>query len=304
MPFHIDRFRGSLHVQGMPGAAKWGYLSLLASAWQSDDCTLPTDNYELQILADLTAKEWKQFGALILRRFTEDNGRLINRVLFDEWSEAKANYERKNEQYQALREARIAAGRAGGLAKASKCLASAKQTPSKSVAKSSLTKPNHTIHEEQIPSRVKAASDPRHVPFKLAVETYATFKHVKLPWDGSEAKALDLLLKSAPDLTLADFQVCLNHRARSPGTPHGERPRVWLPHVLKYQEAPLDQFGKTEGSNGTGSYQGKTRSSLNAAHEAIAILQQREDGANRADAGETWGETTGEAGAGRLLGSG
>lgn len=82
------------------------------------------------------------------------------------------------------------------------------------------------IKKKQVPSRGKREADPRHVPFKAAVDAYAAYKRVELPWDGSEAKALDLLLKSLPAMTLQEFQACLNHRARSQGLPHGERPRV------------------------------------------------------------------------------
>lgn len=74
-----------------------------------------------------------------------------------------------------------------------------------------------------------------------------------------------------------------------------------MQRLVRWFTKEQDKGGR---SNGTGNYQGKTRSSLNAAHEAIAILQQREAAANRANVGEAWGETTGEAGAGRLLGPG
>ena len=94
MPFHIDRFRGSLHVQGMPGCARAGYLYLLASAWQSDDCSLPDDDFELQILSGLTQKEWTQYKPVILRRFSNGGEkRLINAVLVAEWTDARDKYE-------------------------------------------------------------------------------------------------------------------------------------------------------------------------------------------------------------------
>jgi hypothetical protein len=81
--------------------------------------------------------------------------------------------------------------------------------------------------------------------------TYAELKQVKLSWDGSDAKALDLLLKSLPAMTLQEFQTCLSNRARSQGVPHGERPRVWLPYIAKYQQGPLNEFGKTEDGSGS-----------------------------------------------------
>jgi hypothetical protein len=97
------------------------------------------------------------------------------------------------------------------------------------------------IKKEQKPSR--AASDQRHVPFKLACEIYAKHKGVTFVWDGGEAKILASLLAASPDLTLGIFQQCLNHRAKSQ-VPHGERPREWLGTILKYQEGPLNEYGK------------------------------------------------------------
>jgi len=124
--------------------------------------------------------------------------------------------------------------------------------------------------QSQKPSRAAREGDPRHGLFRGAVEAYAAFKRVKLPWNGSEARALVVLLRSAPELTLEEFQACLNHRARSPGTPHGERPRVWLPHILKYQQGPLNPFGKTEEANSaTRNNRTKTERSEDAALEYL-----------------------------------
>lgn len=159
------------------------------------------------------------------------------------------------------------------------------------------------IKEKQKPSRDKREPDSRHIPFRVAVEAYGAHLRVKLPWDGSEAKQLDLLLKSSPDLTLAEFQSCLNHRARSPGTPHGERPRSWLPNILKYQQGPLNEFGKTGESNGAFGIT-KDRKHLDGAQQALAVIAEREAGGYYENAGETGGASAGGGGHGRLLGSG
>jgi hypothetical protein len=121
--------------------------------------------------------------------------------------------------------------------------------------------------------------DPRHVAFKMACETYARFKGVTFIWDGSEARALSLLLKSAPQLALRDFQQCLNHRARSPGVPHGERPRLWLQTITRYQQGPLNRFHQTEEDNGKDFGNRKA----NAAHAALARAQARIIAQDRAD---------------------
>ena len=93
MPFHIDRWKGSPHVQAMRAAARAGFLYLLTSMWQTADCTLPTDHYDLATLAGLNADEWAEYGPIILRRFEVINARLRNNVLFAEWSEAKRIFE-------------------------------------------------------------------------------------------------------------------------------------------------------------------------------------------------------------------
>lgn len=295
MPLDIGKYlRDTMHLNAAQHGA---YLLLIMNYWQRGKA-LQNNDQRLAAIARMSSDAWEE-NKVVLAEFFQ--------VTETEWSHRTidADLSRVTKKVEAHR----AAGFASGEARRNKRSTDVEQTFEHISNKpgtndEQLKEKKRNIKQDQRHSRAERPSDPRKAGFRAAIDTYAAFKHVKLPWDGSEAKALDLLLRSAPDLTLADFQTCLNHRARSPGTPHGERPRVWLPHVLKYQEAPLDQFGKTEGSNGTGNYQGKTRSSLNAAHEAIAILQQREADANRADAGEAWGETTGEAGTGRLLGSG
>lgn len=89
MPFHIDRWKGSAHVQAMSSAARSGYLYLLSAAWQTDDCSLPDDEEELQVLSGMTVAEWAESGPRIKRRFTSVEGRLRNVVLHGEWAEAK-----------------------------------------------------------------------------------------------------------------------------------------------------------------------------------------------------------------------
>lgn len=94
MPFHIDRFRGSPDVQAMHPAARWGYLSLLASAWQSEDCTLSSDPIDLASASGLGDELWKQYGPRILKKFRSDgHGHLKNYVLEEEWLEAKRIFE-------------------------------------------------------------------------------------------------------------------------------------------------------------------------------------------------------------------
>lgn len=106
MPFHIDRFRGSPDVQAMHPSARCGFLYLLASAWQTDDCTIANDPIDLATASGLGDELWQMYGTRILRKFEIVDGRLRNAVEFAEWSEAKAVFERN-------RSARSEAGKIG-----------------------------------------------------------------------------------------------------------------------------------------------------------------------------------------------
>jgi uncharacterized protein YdaU (DUF1376 family) len=98
MPFHIDRFRGSPDVQAMHPVARIGYLYLLASAWQTDDCTISDDPLDLASMSGLGDDLWAQYCPRILRKFQCDEigGRLYNPVLREEWSEAKRIFEARS----------------------------------------------------------------------------------------------------------------------------------------------------------------------------------------------------------------
>lgn len=255
MPFHIDRWRGSPSVQAMHPAAQMGYLNLLCSCWQSADCCVPSDPVDLATESRLGDDLWALYGPRILRKFVDVAGRWRNSVLFVEWEEAKSKFE-------ANQKARSEAGKIGNAIRwGRKCDEDATKTiakPSQNIATLTLTGTGTgtDTKEKQKPSRAKKpreekVTDSRHVPFRLACEVYAKHKAVTFVWDASEAKSLSDLLKAAPTLTLAEFQTCIQNRARSPGTPHGDRPRLYLPNILRYQQSPLSQFNRTEEVNGT-----------------------------------------------------
>jgi hypothetical protein len=96
MPFHIDRFRGSPDVQAMAPAARIGFLYLLASAWQTDDCSISADPLDLATMSGLGDDAWATYGPRILRKFVFVDGRLRNEVLFEEWSEAKRIFDARS----------------------------------------------------------------------------------------------------------------------------------------------------------------------------------------------------------------
>ena len=113
----------------------------------------------------------------------------------------------------------------------------------------------------------------RHEACREVCEAYASHKGVGFVWDGSEGKALALLLQACPEMTVERFTECVRHRARSP-VAHGERPRVWLPTLPRYQDGPLDRFGKPEGeNNGTSG-----RSTSGPARNVASGAARRTDG--------------------------
>jgi hypothetical protein len=95
MPFRIDAFKGSPAVQAMHPAARMGYLYLLSYAWQTEDCTVPSDQLELAENSGLGDELWVIHGPRIMRKFesVNGNGRLRNQVCFEEWTEAKRVFE-------------------------------------------------------------------------------------------------------------------------------------------------------------------------------------------------------------------
>ena len=96
-PFRIDAFRGSPSVQAMHPSARAGYLYLLSSCWQSNDCSISSDPLVLAEESGLGDELWSTYGARILRKFEilPDN-KLINLSLQRDWIEAKRVFEARN----------------------------------------------------------------------------------------------------------------------------------------------------------------------------------------------------------------
>jgi uncharacterized protein YdaU (DUF1376 family) len=108
MPLHIDRFLGSASVRAMGPTASMGYLCLLMAQWQSEDCTIPADPFELAERSGLGDELWAHHGSRILRKFksVDGNGRLRNAVCFEEWSEAKRVFDARRESASKTNSAR------------------------------------------------------------------------------------------------------------------------------------------------------------------------------------------------------
>ncbi len=236
MPFHIDRWRGSAHVQAMRAAARSGYLYLLAEAWQTSDCTLPLDNEELQVLSGLREDEWKEFGPRILKRFIEVDGRLVNEVVKAEWAEAKRIFESRSASAKRTTASRSSSG--GRTVTV--------QSPSRradtitGTGTSTETKDKNSCAADAAPP-VRSLAE-----FRAEVDRHWS-EHVRpgvqAPWDRSEDKHLRELLKAMPSLTVLQFREMLDNRARST-VQHSDRPRKWLQSVSTYANGPVDQYGK------------------------------------------------------------
>ena len=99
MPFYIDAFMGSPAVQAMHPTARIGYLCLLARAWQTEDCTIPSDDLMLAEMSGIGDEFWAAYRERILRKFDQVDGtdRLRNAVLYEKWKDARRIYERRRE---------------------------------------------------------------------------------------------------------------------------------------------------------------------------------------------------------------
>jgi hypothetical protein len=88
------------------------------------------------------------------------------------------------------------------------------------------------------------AIDSRHGPVATLVqELFKAQFSVTCPWDGSEGKALNNLLKANPSWTIDELRRMVRNRFASDKV-NGDRPRLWLPNLAKYSSAALDQFQK------------------------------------------------------------
>lgn len=284
-PHEIDIWQGSGAIQILSDTAYRAVHNIIMEMWKSEDCALEEKElHQASRVLDRYAGVRDEVLAYMDR--TED-GRITHFVQRKKWERAKLVYEARQSAAKKTNKTKPKD------AVPSKAPRSAKQSApiaARSADTLRVTETLTTTKKVQVPSRPAVEGDSRHVPFKLACEMYAKHMRVGFAWDASEAKQLALLLKACPALTLPQFQACLNHRARSPGVPHGDRPRSWLPHILKYQEAPLNEFGKTGGNHGNS----KTAGNPNAAMGAFAILDARE--ANRVAADKLRGEQEGVSG--------
>jgi hypothetical protein len=95
-------------------------------------------------------------------------------------------------------------------------------------------------------AKKKKQVDPRHVVFKDMLFRCFRFLNngMNPPWDGSDAKQLDLTLKANPELTADQFYRCLVYYSDSHNIIPGARPRKFLPNISEYANGPLDKYNR------------------------------------------------------------
>ena len=274
MPFHIDRFMGSPTVRALPLEAQMGYLYLLASQWQSEDCTISAETDDLAETSCMGLSLWQVHGERILRKFriVDNNGRIRNDVCFQEWMVAKKVFDARRQAADRTNTARSPHGHRP-------------QTDTVTERRADTRTGTGTVTntKEQIPSPkprkrgsedgMKHSSDPRHVACKAEILAYYQRMNggEEPEWDGHEGRTLGMFLKANPKLTEQGMKRLLEHRAESVLN-HAERPSVWIRKLKNFLNGPLNEYGKplNGGSNGKGNGTGFAHSSKTSGNFAEA----------------------------------
>lgn len=253
MPFEIDAFKGSPAVQAMHPVARIGYWYLLSDAWQTDDCTIPTDPIDLADKSGLGDELWAIHGPRILRKFdpVEGSDRLRNTAEYDRWLDAKRIYDLRH----------IAADRTNKLRSPSR---SPLQSPSADRdASVTLTLARATETETETGTNTKAkeqkpsakAKPPQVVDDRNSFfmqdfrKAFLHINHIEAPWDGKEAGSLARWLKKNPTITREQWQAILRNRRDSPVGQKTELSR-WIGLALSWLDGLADEWGKPTGGNG------------------------------------------------------
>ena len=80
---------------------------------------------------------------------------------------------------------------------------------------------------------------------KLLDEFYAAVNDgKKCPWGGAEGFQLSKLLKEVPDLTVKEFDVCLENYSKSESINLAKRPSTFLHRLVEFRDCPLNKFGR------------------------------------------------------------
>ncbi len=264
MPFYIDRFRGSPDVQAMHPIARIGYLYLLASAWQTDTCTLPNDGFDLANLSGLGEELWTQHSPRILRKFkTLDSGRLQNVALLAEWDKARGVFLSRSKSAKDATAKR--------LGKHTESVTVSNDSGDRTVSESRPLRSVDTMTMTSTDTKTKAKTDtrPALVVSECTVSVVDLERVYKAyPRQVGKAKALEAIRKAVkhlqtgrdwPKLTAPDA-LCLLHEkvrryARSPAgnagdyTPH---PATWFNGMRYLDDEREWEHGRNQGNSGAG----------------------------------------------------
>jgi len=241
-------FRSNRKVQRMGYIAKGLYRELIDEAWTEG--SIANDMEELADICGCPVEVMTEAWPRIEVCWRLDGDRWVNDKL-----------ESMRTAVDAIRVTKSRAGRLGGLTKLKNALEIEAADVSKVEQKLADAKhvlapatechiAEHKQEQKQSKSKEKPSGKPeadfRHHRFHEQIDRY--WKHKtgedKAPWDGSEGKALSQLLAAKPDLTIDQFRVMLKHRGDSPAEVQTERPRQWLPNILRFAGGPLDRYGK------------------------------------------------------------
>jgi hypothetical protein len=94
--------------------------------------------------------------------------------------------------------------------------------------------------------KAKKEPDPRHKIFKDLC--FRCFRYLnpdgECPWDASDAKNLDNVLKANPTLTDDLFHRWLIYYSDSQNINPADRPRKFLVKITDYMSGPLNEYGR------------------------------------------------------------
>jgi hypothetical protein len=281
MPFHIDRFFGSPSVRAMHPAAQLGYLALLASSWQSEDCAVPNDPIQLAEKSALGDELWGIHGSRILRKFdaVNGNGRLRNAVCYVEWQEAKRIFEARQASANRTNTVRSVDGHRTvtvGIPSRSPDTRTGTVTDTKTEEQKPSPKPRKRVSEGRKKKELTARptktdfDKARHREFKTAVFEYWQSKNsIDCPWGQPEGMQLEIWLKANPTIVIGEFKAILRNRYKS-DVVHSERPSKWLRNATDYANGPLNQYNKPMTNGKNGGFLGKGDRNIAALNEALS----------------------------------
>lgn len=98
---------------------------------------------------------------------------------------------------------------------------------------------------ELTPPKTNGEADPRFKPAVDAIKAYWDLKNPGRPFvfGSPDGKQLKNFLRDCRQLTIEQFQYCLQQRAQSQVV-HSDRPCKWISDLMSYANGPLDKFKK------------------------------------------------------------